>query len=348
MKVFTFVIVFLLYTFGFILGILVENINFLWKSEDLNKPNVTKTEKNNPPVSIEDVKKIRILCFLNTRPASHGQRDVHIMKTWGKHCDKILFASTLTDINLGAIGFNVTDNHDTMWGKEKSMLKYIYDNFINDYDWFHKGDDDMFLIPENMRFLLAAYSPDHPIYFGHKFNTTAHKRGYFSGGSGYVMSRQTVRIFVEKILRNPDFYRQDESNGNVCHIENDKETEDWHISICLDYYDVYAGDSRDLVKRDRFFPFDPDSHLFGYPSSGYWYWQRKYYFNDEGLDCCSNYSIAYHYIGPRHQYTLYYLVYKLQPFGVQRQFPPPPKKKIFSDVIRILNEERINATLRGY
>lgn len=212
--------------------------------------------------TMADVKKIRILCFLTTRSQSHASRVTHILQTWGKHCDKILFASTVTDVNLGAIGFNVTDDHGTVWGKVKLMLKYIHSNYIDEYDWFMKGDDDTFLIVENLRFLLAAYTPDEPIYFGYKFNTTEHKRGYFGGGSGYVMSRQSVRIFAEKVLTNPKFFNKDPAHKNPCHIETDSQNEDWTMSLCLDQFNVYAGDSRDLLKRDRFFPFWPEGNEF--------------------------------------------------------------------------------------
>lgn len=117
--------------------------------------------------SVESVKKIRVLCFLNTMPASHSSKAVHIRNTWHKHCDKLLFASTLMDMNLGAMGFNVTNDHQHLWGKVKLMFQHIHDNFLDNYDWFFKGDDDTFLIAENMKLLLSAYSPEDPIYFGY-------------------------------------------------------------------------------------------------------------------------------------------------------------------------------------
>lgn len=347
--------------FGFLLSIYLfeieidEKISFQRFNSDITakirheeKIYTTKTSEATAETTVADVKKIRILCFLTTRPMSHGPRASHILETWGKHCDKILFASTATDVNLGAIGFNVTDDHGSVWGKVKLMLKFIHQNYIDEYDWFMKGDDDTFVIVENLRFLLSAYSPDEPIYFGHKFNTTDHKRGYFSGGSGYVMSRKTVRTFVEKVLTNPIFFHKDAAERNPCHVETDAQNEDWSMALCLDNYDIYAGDSRDLLKRDRFFPFWPQGHLFGTPDLSNWYWQRKYYFNDEGLDACSNYSISYHYISSQKQYELYFLTYRLQTYGIKRRYPPPPKKKNFSEVIRILDEERNNKTLRGW
>lgn len=313
---------------------------------------VNQTFQNeNPKVRMGDVKKIRILCFLNTSPKTHATRAVHIFNTWGKHCDKLLFASSLTDINIGAMGLNVSDDHDHMWGKEKLMLQHIHKNHLNEFDWFLKADDDTFLIAENLRYLLASYSTEDPIYFGYKFNTSLHKLGYFSGGSGYALSRNVVRTFVEKILVDRKFFvnenPEDTPRGDgLCHINTDKRIEDWEISVCLDNFHVYPGDGRDVLKRERFLMYDPEWHLLGRPIK-HWYWSRKYYWTDEGLDCCSNYTIAFHYIKPKNLYTLYYLTYRLTPYGINNRFAPVDKMN-FKKVADILDREKDNLTLRGY
>ena len=139
------------------------------------KLEVNRTEELPPNLvqtNVENVKKIRILCFLSTMSKSHSLRAVHITETWGKHCDKLLLFSSVTDVNIGAIGFNVTEGHGHIWGRVKLMMKYIYKNFLDEYDWFLKADDDTFLITENLRYMLSAYSTEDPIYFGYKFNTS--------------------------------------------------------------------------------------------------------------------------------------------------------------------------------
>lgn len=284
--------------------------------------------------TIAEVRKLRILCFMNSSPQNHRHKAIHIYNTWGKHCDKLLFASTLTDINIGAMGFNVTNDHSHLWGKVKLMLQYIHKNFINDYDWIIKGDDDAFLVPENLRYMLAAYSPEDPIHFGHKFNTSEHKNGYFSGGCGYVMSNRAVRIFVEQLL----------TNNSLCTVNTDDIVEDWEITKCFEKVGVLAGDARDLVKRERFLPFTPESHMFGHPDPSYWYWDRKYYWTDEGLDCCSNYAIGYHYIAPKYMYQMYYLVNRVRTYGNIHRMAPPPRKFNFTNVAFILEQQRINST----
>lgn len=173
---------------GFFAYILIDDFNTIFRSTRTTvepfKAIFVDENTESAENTVEDIKKIRILCFMNTSPAKHGERAIHVRQLWAKHCDKIFFASTLTDVNIDAVGFNVTDSHKTMWGKEKLMLQFIYKHFLNDYDWFYKADDDTFAIIENMRFFLSAYSPEDPIYFGYKFNGPT-KRGFFSGGSGY-------------------------------------------------------------------------------------------------------------------------------------------------------------------
>ena len=325
-----------------------SHINKFRMAEATNERNVSSSNSIRP--TVEDVKKIRILCFLGTMPKTHSTRAAHILQTWGKHCDKLIFFSTVTDVNLGAIGFNVTDNHGHVWGKLKLVMQYIYKNFINDYDWFIKGDDDTFLYIENLRYMLSAYSTDDPIYFGYKkISPGAHKRGYFSGGAGYVLSRQTVRTFAEKVLTNKTFYKEIHEGG--CNLNMDKRNEDWDLTICLDNYDVYLGDSRDFLKRERFFSYYPSVHLLVKYNESEWndgFWSTKYYWDDEGLDCCSNYTISFHYIDAKYNYQMYFLAYKLKLFGIKKQYPPPPLKANFSHVIERLEKERVDISLRGF
>lgn len=178
---------FLFYLIGGVVIGFVASVFFYDEPSVMNEraiPSMENFNKINESNALKEIKKIRILCMLNTSPGNHRKSALYIQQTWGKHCDKLVFASTITDVNLNAIGFNLTDKHDFVWGKEKLMMQYVYNTYLDQYDWFYKADDDTFANVENLRFLVAAYSPTDPIYFGYKFATPVHRWGYFSGGSG--------------------------------------------------------------------------------------------------------------------------------------------------------------------
>lgn len=254
-------------------------------------------------------KDVRVLCWVLTRPETHDKKAKHVKATWGKRCNKLIFMSSQNDASLGAIDLGAGDGRDVLWGKTKSAFKYVYDHYLNDYDWFLKGDDDTYVIMENMRYMLSAYDPNFPIYFGSRFKKFS-KNGYMSGGGGYVLSREAVKIFVEQSL----------PNDKKCKKQNTG-AEDAEMGKCLNNVGVMAGDSRDSLGRGRFFPFTPATHLMGGVPK--WYYDYVYYKPDTGLDCCSDTPVTFHYVNTDKMYELEYLLYHARPYGINHHDPFP-------------------------
>lgn len=73
------------------------------------------------------------------------------------------------DEEINAIPLPVKEGRNNLWAKTKESFKYIYDNHLNEFDWFLKADDDTYVIVENLRFMLYPYAAETPIYFGCKF-----------------------------------------------------------------------------------------------------------------------------------------------------------------------------------
>ena len=224
--------------------------------------------------------------------------------------------SSQADPDLPAVQLNVSEGRDNLWDKTKKAFQYVYNNHFQDYDWFLKADDDTFMIVENLRYLLKDFDTTKPIFFGRKRKqiffggkVKQDEQGevYLSGGAGYVLSKEALRRFVETGLNDPELCRQD-AGGQ----------EDVEMGKCLENIGVEAGDSRDPEGRKRFFPFVPEHHLIpGIISNDSWYWPYQFYPDEEGLACCSDLAISFHYVSPNQMYVLEYLIYHLRPYGIK-------------------------------
>lgn len=40
------------------------------------------------------------------------------------------------------IALPVENGRPHLWNKTRLSMKYVHDNYINDYDWFMRADDD--------------------------------------------------------------------------------------------------------------------------------------------------------------------------------------------------------------
>ncbi|XP_050335471.1 glycoprotein-N-acetylgalactosamine 3-beta-galactosyltransferase 1-like [Bactrocera neohumeralis] len=242
-----------------------------------------KNDNNSIPTDLSQA--VRVLCWIVTNREHHKSRAQHVKRTWGRRCNKLIFVSWQNDQESGI----KQEDSLNSWSKIQAVLKYIYANHLDEADWFFRADDRTYAIMENMRYFLHTYSPETPIYFGHK------AKDHISANAGYVLSKAALWRFVEKAL----------PNDKLC-IRNSTRTETVELGECLKNVGVMAADSRDQHGCARFVSF----HLNKYLTS----WRRDYtiFKSAEDLTCCSQTAIAYNFVMPYKMYLLDHFIYHMR------------------------------------
>lgn len=144
-------------------------------------------------------KKVKILCFVIIILSKLDKIILVVNVIWGQRCNRVLFVFCFFDKNnfyfLSICYIGEGFSYFTV--KVRYVFKVFYDNYLDDYDWFLKVDDDIYLVMENFRYVLFYYDFNKFGYLGYYFQKFMYQ-GYVLGGVGYVVSRKGVKDLVEK------------------------------------------------------------------------------------------------------------------------------------------------------
>ncbi|XP_022079966.1 glycoprotein-N-acetylgalactosamine 3-beta-galactosyltransferase 1-like [Acanthaster planci] len=226
-------------------GLSAEAVNFDSR-RDLFDPRLNSTFLYN---------KVKILCFVLLQKGHIGNYGKSAKATWTKHCNKVVFLSSVQNGDIGTIDIKLPGGKSD-WPRSKLGLRYVYDHFLDsEFDWFLKTGHDSFPVLENLRYLLLMHQANIPNYIGHVFS------GPKSGGSVFALSKQALALI------GPTLQDYVPAFGGVA--------DDLEMEACLKAAGAtsdYQGMDLDGVQRFRMIV--PD-HKLPMNTKGYtaWYWQ---------------------------------------------------------------------------
>ncbi|XP_067649038.1 glycoprotein-N-acetylgalactosamine 3-beta-galactosyltransferase 1-like [Haliotis asinina] len=255
---------------------------------------------DNDVISKALYQKERVLCWIMTSPKNLDVKARVVRDTWSRRCNKVLFMSSVTDPKFPTIGLNVSEGRRHLTAKTMQAFRYIYENHFDDADWFMKADDDTYVILENLRYFLTSQNKSEPVFFGHLFKVIL-RQGYYSGGGGYVLSKEALRRYGEK-----------GHDPKVCHPDGG--SEDVEMGRCMEKLGVRTVNTTDALGRSRFHCLAPESHLTG--DYGEWFYKYDANGAKKGIDSISDYAISFHYVRPQKMYDLEFYIYHLRPYGI--------------------------------
>jgi hypothetical protein len=127
-----------------------------------------------------------------------------IYESWGADAAKLMFFSSSGSTSQELPVVSLPDVDDTYPPQKKvfRMLKYMHDHYIDEYEWFMRADDDVYVRVERLVQFLDKIDTSKPIYLGQPgFGRPEDRKRlslhdgevYCMGGPGVLMNRALLR-----------------------------------------------------------------------------------------------------------------------------------------------------------
>jgi chondroitin sulfate synthase len=137
-------------------------------------------------------------------------RAYNVWKTWAqRNPGKVLFfvaEDTYSEHDdMPLIRLKGVDDVYPPQKKSFAMMRWLSDNYLEDFDWFIRADDDLYIRGEQLETFLRSLDPTKPHFLGQAGlgNTAEYgqlslgqRDNYCMGGPGIVFSRETLRMLA--------------------------------------------------------------------------------------------------------------------------------------------------------
>ena len=173
-----------------------------------------------------------------------------------------MVASNTTDPFVHAVNIphEGPEEYNNIYQKVRSIWSYVYDNYYEKYDWFHIGDDSLYLLVENLKMYLESdeiqtaqnggvYLPNGdeneqtPLFLGRRFAYQGDMDDIFnSGDPGYTLNKAALKTLVVKAFPTSMPHAHTRSQDIV-------------VARVLRKQGIYPYDTKDDVGGERYMPF---------------------------------------------------------------------------------------------
>ncbi|XP_049778954.1 glycoprotein-N-acetylgalactosamine 3-beta-galactosyltransferase 1-like [Schistocerca cancellata] len=267
-------------------------------------------------------KEVSIICAVFMKKVQNAKA---LQDTWGKKCNRLIFFSTREFNDFPVVQFKPKNS----WHFLCDCIRHIWKNYGNQMQWVLFVPDDMFVIPENLRYYVAPLDYRNPHYLGHAL--TFWGQLYNIGQAGYVVSKGALSALESR------FNTTEKCAMGGKYWKN----EDFYLGKHLGELGITPEDTRDSLGRGRFHGYSFNQLLFrGKISTLGSYWKRSVFPVHEGRECCSDLSITFHGIEADKIYLYDYLLNHLRVFrhGGHRGNMPPvlstPEEEVWKSFLR--------------
>lgn len=161
----------------------------------------------------------KTLLFVGVMTASKylENRAKAVYETWGRGVPgKILFFSSENSQSDSVPLIPLPGIDDSYPPQKKSftMLKYMHDNYIDNFEWFLRADDDVYVRTDRIESFLRSINSRKPWFIGQTGRGNSEEFGLLSlesdenfcmGGPGVILSRETLKRiapYIDECLGN--------------------------------------------------------------------------------------------------------------------------------------------------